>query len=158
MKILSFLLFILIGFSASSQSFAGNEETGVAVSLSGGYASNQRATGSFSLGAQVRDNWFSGQNHISADMQVFSDPGKVGTPAIFECRIGHVFNDIVEIYAGYGYHKSKTDAVEMKSRGFDSGLKPAFGIVKRSVNSWWIISAGMSGNICSVKLGIMAIR
>ena len=158
MKIFTFFVFTLISLAASSQCTMRNEESGIAVGLSGGYASNQLLTGNFSIGAQFADKIFSGQNHFSVNLQIFSNPSKVGTPVVFEGRLGHVINNTLEIYGGYGYHKAKTDASENKSGGFASGFKPAYGIIKKSKNSWWTVAAGMSGNVFSLQLGIFAIR
>ncbi len=158
MKFIYLLILSFSAFAVHSQTCLRNEESGIAVGLGGGYASNQRVTGSYSVGTQLKNNWMSGKDHLSANLQIFSNTSMVGTPVIFEARAGHVFNNLIEIYGGYGYHMLKSDAASIKSSQLASSFKPAYGIMKRFDRSWWTVSAGVSGNIFSVQLGMLVIR
>ncbi|MDB5249411.1 MAG: hypothetical protein JWQ40_3805 [Segetibacter sp.] len=156
MKLIVSLLFILgISITASKAQgrFQPNEETGVAVGLTGGYSSKMSAVGNFSVGAMVKN-----LNHFSINLQLFGNASAVNVPVIGEARVGHVFGT-VEIYGGYGYHYAGTDhAHEEGVVEFKSGFKPAFGIVKHFYQSLWTVGAGMSGNTFSLQVGIFAVR
>ena len=155
MKIIASLLFILsVSFSSYGQShYLPNEETGVAVGLTGGYSSKKSFIGNFSLGAMIK-----GKSHISINLQGFSDPSAVNVPIIGEGRIGHMLGT-VEVYAGYGYHYAGNEYdYKQGYLQFRNGFRPAYGVVKHFDNSMWTVGAGMSGKIFSLQIGILVIR
>jgi len=130
-----------------------DSETGVAVGLSGGYSSRNALIGNFSVGAMLLN-----QNHLSANLQLFSNANDVNVPVIAEARLGHVFGT-VELYGGAGYHYAGTDFAHQDGiPQFKNGFKPAYGILKHFYNSAWTVGAGMSGNTFSVQIGIFAVR
>ena len=145
------LLFTLITLNARAQSKGSQKkETGVAVGLSGGYASIKSIVGNYTIGAMLKS-----KNHISANLEVFGKFSNSDVPVIGELRMGHLFKTI-ELYAGYGYHCASTDGD--KNISDINGLKPAFGVIKYFYKTPLAISAGMSGKIFSVQLGIFGVR
>ena len=152
MKYVVTLFFTLMVYGAEAQSgFSSRKETGVAVGLSGGYSSIKSVVGNYSIGAMLNH-----QNHISVNLEVFSKASHSDVPVIGELRMGHVF-ETIELYAGYGYHCASTDGY--KSAGDKvNGFKPAFGVIKYFYNKPFSVSAGMSGKIFSIQLGIFGVR
>lgn len=145
------LLFTLVCFTARSQSYyQPNAETGIAMGLSGGYSSKQCPIGTLSLGAM-----FPAQMHFSTNIIILSEIKNPDVPSIFEARLGHVFNTI-ELYGGAGYHIAGTD--NKIATNPNSGIRPAFGIIRHFRSSPWTISAGMSGKVFSLQLGLFGVR
>lgn len=151
MKLTISLLFIMLGIAAHSQSnYQPNVETGVAMGLSGGYSTKQCMIGTLSAGAMLATN-----NHISMNMVILSELKNKDIPSIFEARVGHFFNTI-ELYGGAGYHIAGSD--NKISSNPNTGIRPAFGVVKHFLSSPWTVSAGMSGKIVSLQLGLFGVR
>lgn len=150
MKTLTILLLILLSERAMSQDYnLTGTEHGIAMGLTGGISSKQSVIGTLSLGTMFR------ANHLSMNMLVLSEIRNPDVPTIFEGRFGHVFNT-VELYAGAGYHIAGTD--NKITSNPNTGLRPGFGIIKYFNNSPWIISAGMSGSLFSLQVGVFGIR
>ena len=154
---ITLLLILSLSIVASSQRrYKINEETGVAIGLSGGVTNKHSLTGNFSIGGM-----FKNLNHASINLQVFSNARTVGVPVIGETRLGHVFGT-VELYGGVGYHyagnrfnKGVDDAhypIGQSFSGYKNGFKPAYGILKHFHQSLWAVGAGMSGNIFSLAV------
>ena len=151
MKLITTLLFILLSFAARSQSYdVPNPPTGLAMGLSGGYSSKQCMIGTFSLGAMLETN-----NHVSVNMVILSELKKSDIPSIGEARVGHLFSTW-ELYGGVGYHLAGSDSKIASNP--NTGLRPAFGVIKHFNTSPWTVSAGMSGGIFSLQLGLFGVR
>ena len=145
------LLFTCISLASKAQSYyQPNPETGIAMGLSGGYSSKQSMLGTLSIGVMVPT-----KNHISMNMVILSDIRNSDIPSIFEARYGHVFNSL-EIYGGAGYHIAGGDS--KISLNPATGFRPAYGVIKHFSNSPWILSAGMSGNIFALQVGLFGVR
>ena len=107
-------------------------------------------TGTLSLGAM-----FETKNHVSMNMVLLSELKNSDIPSIFEARIGHFFNTF-ELYGGAGYHIAGSD--NKIAANPNTGLRPAFGVIKHFTSSPWTLSAGMSGKILSLQLGLFGVR
>ena len=151
MKFTTTLLLTLISFAANSQSYdVPNPSTGLAMSLSGGYCSKECMIGTFSVGGMLKTN-----THVSVAMIILSELKKSDVPSIGEARVGHLFNTW-EVYGGVGYHLAGSDN-KMYSNP-NTGIRPALGVIKHFKSSPWIVSAGMSGRIFSIQLGLFGVR
>jgi hypothetical protein len=151
MKLTTTLLFTLLAIAARCQSYGQPDpETGVAMGLSGGYSSKQCMIGTLSIGAM-----FETKNHVSMNMGILSDVKNADIPSIFEARIGHFFNTI-ELYGGAGYHIAGSD--NKIAANPNTGIRPALGVIKHFNSSPWTLSAGMSGKIFSLQLGLFGVR
>ncbi|MDQ6815440.1 MAG: hypothetical protein M3040_17030 [Bacteroidota bacterium] len=151
MKLTTALFFILLSFAAHSQSYdVPNPSTGLAMGLSGGYASTESMIGTFSIGAMLETN-----NHVSVNMILLNELQKTDVPSIGEARIGHLFSTW-EFYGGVGYHLAGSD--NKISSNPNTGIRPALGIIKHFNSSPWTISASMSGKIFSLQLGLFGVR
>ncbi|HEX8278412.1 MAG TPA: hypothetical protein VF540_06935 [Segetibacter sp.] len=141
----------LLASTARSQSYyQPNAETGIAMGLSGGYSSKQCMIGTLSLGAM-----FPARTHFSTNIIILSEIKNPDVPSIFEARVGHVFNT-TELYGGAGYHIAGSD--NKIAANPNSGIRPAFGVIQHFRRSPWTISAGMSGKIFSLQLGLFGVR
>lgn len=146
--IVLFTLFSIAGYSQSY--YDQNPETGVAMGISGGYSSKQCMVGTFTVGAMLPS-----QNHVSMNMVILSELKNKDIPSIFETRIGHVFNTW-ELYGGAGYHIAGSDGKIATNP--NTGIRPAYGMIKHFYNSPWTLSAGMSGKIFSLQVGLFGVR
>jgi hypothetical protein len=149
-RILLFLTLLVLTASSKAQRFFPPAETGVAVGLSGGFASNNCFVANYGLGTMLH-----GQNHLSLNLEIFSKIRSSDIPSIFEARMGHSFSGF-EVYGGAGYHMLGHDGSKIVSA--KEGIKPAYGVIKHFDNSIWTVGAGMSGSIFSLQLGIFGIR
>jgi hypothetical protein len=118
--------------------------------LSGGYSSKQSLIGSFSVGAMLPGN-----NHVSLNMILLTPLNQADRPTIGEARIGHFFNTW-ELYGGAGYHVAGSDNKILTNP--NTGFRPAFGVMKHFNSSPWTVSAGMSGKIASIQIGLFGVR
>lgn len=151
MRLSKVLVFSLISVAARAQSHTIlNPSSGVAMGLSGGYSSKECMIGNLSIGAILETN-----NHVSVNMTILSQLKNVDIPTIGEARIGHLFNTW-EIYSGVGYHLAGTD--NKIASNPNTGLRPALGVIKHFNSAPWTITAGMSGRIFSVQLGLFGVR
>jgi hypothetical protein len=151
MKLTTSLLFTLFSIAARAQSYeVPNPPTGLAMSLSGGYSSKECMIGTFSIGAMLETN-----NHVSVNMIILSELKKSDVPSIGEARIGHLFNTW-ELYGGVGYHLAGSD--NKIASNPNTGIRPAFGVIKHFNSSPWTVSAGMSGKMFSLQLGLFGVR
>ena len=151
MKFILILLYVGIVTAAYSQSYNERDrETGVAMGLSGGYSSKQCMIGTLSVGAMLP-----AYNHLSVNMVVLSALKNADIPSIFEARIAHVFATF-ELYGGAGYHIAGAD--NKIASNPNTGIRAAYGIIKHFYNSPWTVSAGMSGNIFSLQIGLFGVR
>lgn len=151
MKLTATLLFTLLAIAARCQSYdQPDPETGVAMGLSGGYSSKQCMIGTLSVGAMLET-----KNHVSMNMVILSELKNADIPSIFEARIGHFFSTI-ELYGGVGYHLAGSD--NKIGANPNTGIRPAFGVIKHFTSSPWTLSAGMSGKIFSLQLGLFGVR
>jgi hypothetical protein len=151
MKFITISIFVLISFKVQAQfSPAANVVTGVAMGLSGGYSSKQSPIGTLSIGAMLHTN-----NHLSLNMVLLGNTKNAETPSIAEARIGHFFNTW-ELYGGVGYHIAGAD--DKIASNPNTGIRPAMGIIKHFTSSPWTISAGASGKIFSLQIGLFGVR
>ncbi|MCW3112427.1 MAG: hypothetical protein JWR18_823 [Segetibacter sp.] len=151
MKLTTTVLFTLLSLAAHSQSYdVPNPTTGVAMGLSGGYSSKQCMIGTLSIGAM-----FQTTNHVSVNMTILSEMKRPDIPSIGEVRLGH-FLSTWELYGGLGYHLAGTD--NKIASNTNTGFRPALGIIKHFNSSPWTLSAGMSGKIFSLQLGLFGVR
>ena len=150
MKLTAFILFTMISACAHAQNYL-DQETGVAAGVSAGYSSKQCLIGTLTMGAM-----FAHHNHVSINLTALGKQSDSDIPAIGEFRIGHGFNNI-EIYGGVAYHYASSDGEKFISQHIN-GWKPAAGIVFKFPETPYTISAGFSGNIYSIQLGIFGVR
>lgn len=151
MKIITFPLFILLTFAAKSQSYdTPNAASGVAMGLSGGYSTKQSVIGTLSIGAMVKT-----RTHLSLNVILLGNTKNSEIPSIGEARVGHFFSTW-EVYGGAGYHVAGSDN-KIASHP-NTGIRPALGIIKHFTSSPWTISAGMSGQILSIQIGLFGVK
>jgi hypothetical protein len=151
MKFISFIVFIVISSKAAAQFYDNaNVATGVAMGLSGGYSSKQSAIGTLSVGAMLATN-----NHLSLNMVLLGNTKNAEIPSIAEARVGHFFSTW-ELYGGVGYHIAGAD--DKITTNPNTGIRPALGITKHFTSSPWTISAGASGKIFSLQIGLFGVR
>lgn len=151
MKLTTTVLFTLLGLAGHSQSYdVANPSTGVAMGLSGGYSSKESIIATLSVGAM-----FQTVNHVSLNMTILSEMKSPNIPSIGEVRWGH-FISTWELYGGLGYHIAGTD--NKIASNPNTGFRPCLGIIKHFESSPWTLSAGMSGKIFSLQLGLFGVR
>ena len=151
MKFATLVLFTLITHSVFAQSYdTRNAETGFAMGVSGGYSSKQCVVANLSAGAMLLD-----QNHVSVNMVILGSVKNPDIPSIFEGRIGHIFNTL-EVFGGAAYHIAGSDG--KISSNINTGIRPAYGVIKHFYNSSFTLSAQMSGKIFSFQVGIFGVR
>ena len=150
---LFFMLFLNITPGNAQSYFRPNEETGVAIGVTGGFSSKNSLIGNFSLGAMIK-----GKSHLSINLQAFSNASEVNVPVIAEGRMGYMLGT-VEIYGGAGYHYAGNEYDHQEGYfQFKNGFRPTYGAIKHFNNSLWTVGAGMSGKTFSVQIGIFAVR
>lgn len=150
---LTLIILLLIVFApiVKSQSYSKpDRETGVAMGLSGGYSSKQCFVGTLSVGAMLP-----AQNLISMNMIVLSETKNPDIPTIFEGRIAHFFNTL-EFYGGAGYHLASSE--NKIGSNPNSGVKPAYGVIKHFQSSPWTVAVSMSGSIFSLQVGLFGVK
>lgn len=151
MKLIIVLLSTILITSARAQlREVPNPSTGVAMGLSGGYSSKECMIGTLSLGAMVKGN-----HHLSINLTALSDIKNPEIPSIGEVRIGHFFSTW-EFYGGAAYHLAGSDHKVYSNP--NTGLRPAVGVIKHFTSSPWTLSAGMSGRIFSLQLGLFGVK
>jgi hypothetical protein len=151
MKLTTALFFTLFSFAAHSQSYdVPNPPTGLAMGISGGYSSSESIIGTFSVGAMLAN-----KTHVSINMILLAALQKSDIPTIGEARLGHLFGTW-ELYGGVGYHLAGSDDKIVSNP--NTGIRPALGLIKHFPSSPWTVSAGMSGNIFSLQLGLFGVR
>lgn len=120
------------------------------IGISAGYSSLGCLIGEGYGGLQLNEKVFTG-----ISMKVHSKSSNTDYPIIFEPRLGYRFIESLELYGGVGYHTSSTD---IKKSDKPSPYNIGAGLIYHFKESPVVISAGVSGKIYSVQIGIFGVK